>query len=154
MIAALSRSIRESILAGRIAHGFVRADLIGHQLQIEEGCAADDGDQAEARVEADALFLQKLHGAVACFQAVSAAAGQHDSVDLLHSVHRLQQFRLPGGRAAAPYVHAGESTLLTKDDGAAGGAFRTLRVTHAEPFHFRQFDLLHGKLPFYSITFL
>ena len=72
--------------AGLVAHGLVGADLVGDQLQIEEGGAADDGHEAEARVKADALLLQEPHDAVAGLQAVGAAAGEGDGVDLLDGI--------------------------------------------------------------------
>ncbi len=71
------------------------------------------------------LLLQPGHHPGGRVEPVGAASGQHDRVDLLHHVARVERVGLLGAGAAAAHVHGGDSAALGReDDRGAGRASR------------------------------
>ena len=118
-------------LAGRIAHGGVRADIVA-AAQIIDARFDDEGHLADARIEADVLFFQILHDASRGIEAKGTAAAEQDGVDARRSRHRTEQFRFPAGRAAAADVDSTGRTFREHEDRAARAALAVLGIAQAE----------------------
>ena len=118
-------------LAGRIAHGGVRADVVA-AAQIIDARFDDEGHLADARIEADVLFFQILHDASRGIEAKGTAAAEQDGVDARRSRHRTEQFRFPAGRAAAADVDSTGRTFREHEDRAACAALAVLGIAQAE----------------------
>ena len=78
--------------------------------QVEQDGRGNDGHAHDARLLAQALLLEPLHGARGRGEAEGAAAREHDGLDLLHRVHRIEQVGLPRSRRAPAHVHAGDGS--------------------------------------------
>ena len=118
-------------LAGRIAHGGVRADIVA-AAQIIDARFDDEGHLADARIEADVLFFQILHDASRGIEAKGTAAAEQDGVDARRSRHRTEQFRFPAGRAAAADVDSTGRTVGEHEDRTARAALAVLGIAQAE----------------------
>ena len=107
--------------AGAIAAFGGGTDVGAADVEVEQDGAADDGDGRAGVGEADAALFEVAHDAGADVEAVGAAAGEEDGVDLLDERFRSQERRLAGAGRSAADVDAGDGALLAEDDGAAGG---------------------------------
>ena len=82
--------------------------------------AGTDRNHARAQLEPELALLEIAHHASGGLQAIGAAAGQQDGLDLLDGIGRIKQVSFPGTRGGASHIHAAHSAILAQDDGAAG----------------------------------
>src|SRR3546814_2879308 len=73
--------------------------------------------------EAEAVGEESLHDTVDAGQAECRTPAEHDRLDPLHEVARVEQVGLPRAGTAATYVDAGDGALgRGEDDGGAAGS--------------------------------
>ena len=96
--------------------------------EIEEDCCRDDRDNLIAKAEADAVLFQVPHGAGGRIETKGTSAREHDAMDLLDRIDRVQQIGLTRARRSATHVHAGDRAFTKEDRGASGGSARVSEV--------------------------
>ena len=146
---AAALEVALAVPAGSVAHRGVRAHLAAHAAEVEYAGADDDGDDGVADLDAPALFLQVLHHAAGCVEAVGAAAGEEHRVDAVVAHQRVEQLVFARGRAAAAHIHAADGLFVADDHGAAGGVRVILRMPDVYAGDGAQADFLvwvHGFL--------
>ena len=112
-----------------------RPDLRVAHVQIEHHGRRDDWHLAELGLESDAALLEVAHHAARRVEAERAPARQHDGVDLLDRVDRVQQIGLASARRRAPHVDAANGAALGQHDRAAGGPPRHRVVPDLQARH-------------------
>lgn len=120
------------------AQGGVRAGPpVAAPAQVEQGRGRYDRDDlggVRADPEAPALVLQPGGDTGRGVKTEGAAAGQHQRLDTLDEVARVQRVGLPGAGAATPYVDGRDRAAHGgQDDGGAGQVPVTDALGVADP---------------------
>ena len=101
-----------------------------------------------AEWKSDALVFEVLHHAAGRVESERAAAGEHDRVNLLNDVDRIEQIGLAGGWGRAAHVDAGGGAGFRENHGAAGGACRERLMADLDAGDGRQCRVrVHRVLP-------
>ena len=117
-----------------------RADLrVAAEAEVEQDRGRHDRHHAGgAHVPADLPLLEIAHDALRGVEAVGAAARQHDRVDLVDHVERIEQIGLARARRAAALRHAAHGALAVDEHhGAAGRPLGQREVADADARHVR-----------------
>ena len=73
------------------------------------------GNDAGARLEADVLLFEVFRDALGGVEAECAAAGEHDRVDSLDHVERIQKIGLARSRSAAALRNAADGAVAVRE---------------------------------------
>ena len=138
-------------LGGGAGRGLVSAigagtDAAG-KAQVEDDRGRHDGDdQVAADAVALAALFQVAHDTVPRGEAEGAPARQHDRVDLLDGVHRIEEIGLGGPGSAAAHVNAPRRASVRDHDGATRVGIRVGEV--ADPDAGDRGDSTRGRRVF------
>ena len=107
-------------------------------LEIDQDGRGHDRHRGAPDLEPDPLLVQVAHDAARRIEAEGAAAGEHDGVNLLDCVDRIEQIRLACTGRAAANVDTGRRTTFCQNNGAPGRPFRQREMSDLDPVHRRQ----------------
>ena len=131
-----STSLVARVRAGGIAHRGIWAHVAATNRQVEDNRRWDNRHQMpRSRAVADAVLFQIAHSAVGRRQPVSAAAGEHHSIDDFDAAQRIEQRDLAGAGSAAAHIHAADGIRRAENRGAAGDRLEIGRMTDANTGH-------------------